>query len=205
MKKHYISLIVIFIVIVTLGFVWYFISSHHTVVFSLTGGKYDVNIFREGEKNSLATLKSSDSLLLKSGDYHYVVNSDDYDNTAVNFNVDNKDVDIKIYPDYSDSHLRSLLTNNERKTIIDTLTPYLNKVKSTDYSLRSLDLYQRGQWAAGTISYQPSVQEPAEIYRFILSKDKTWKVVVPPMIAIYRGDYPNIPVTVINKLYNSNS
>lgn len=205
MKKRYISLIIIAVAAIAVASVWYYISNRHTVVFSLTGGNYTLSIYPEGQKNSVATLKSSGSVWLKNGGYSYVVDagndSSDFNNAAIDFTIES-DKTITVYPNFSASHLASLLTGSEQQAINAALAPYLSRVAASDYNIQSLDLYKRGQWAAGKIAYQPSTQEPAEIYRFVLSKNSdAWQVVIPPQIAIYSAQYPSVPRDAIDDLY----
>ena len=205
MKKRYISLLIIVVLLFILGGVWYFVSNHHTVAFDLKNGSYTVEIDDMNGKKITSITTNNASAWLWNGNYSYKITGDKYDNSKQGFTIKNADKEIAIDPNYSDSYLASLLTDSEYSAIVAALQPAISSVSAQDYSIQSLNLYNRGQWAAGTISYQQHPQDIPTIYRFVLEKTNARKVIVKPTIAIYGGDYPQIPVEILDSLYQANS
>ncbi len=170
------------------------------VNFTLQDSGYTVEITQKN--NTVGKLTNSSSLRLKDGDYSYHITTEGFDTTKTDFTVKGSDVSITIIPQLSAEQLRTVL-DTERTAILDVLrTAY----PGTQVTFTSLQLYKKGEWAAGTLQKIITPRQIPDTYRFVLEKkNNTWSIVIPARIAIKKTDFPNVPADIIYSLYRSAS
>lgn len=169
---------------------------------TLKGSGYSVDILNSDRK--VTTLTGSGEVRLHDGNYIYKVVGDGYSNESVAFTV-TKDADpITVDPPYSTEKLASLL-DTQRQAITDTLSlTYAGIFDSFEYY--QLDLHDKGEWAAGILRQIVDRRDSPDYYRFVAKKDGTsWKVVVPPQIAIQKSGYPDVPEEILYSLYSEST
>lgn len=199
MKK--ISLSLLFIILAGVaGIAIYRAVQYRTVSFTLNGdSSYSVAV-ENTEGTRVATVESSGSVSLHKGDYFYFVEGTNFDNTKYPFTVGSESSVITVEPLFSRSYLAAQLIEQQVaiKSVLSSTYPAL----APAMNFTSLQLYEKGEWAAGVFSYAADPRDIPDNYRFVLKKsDETWRLVVPPQIAINKNNYKDVPVSILNSLY----
>lgn len=197
-NKLIITGIIIAVISVGLLIAWEAFS-YKTVRFELKNTDYTLDIVNKEDKK-VSEVSDTGEIKLKEGEYRYKVIGDRYSNTGVDFTVKDNTTVIKVNPAYSTKYLEELLTA-EHSSIEAVLS---DKYAGTiNYTIRSLNLYQRGEWAAGTLTLATNPRQLPDTYRFVLQKvNKSWILIVPPQIAISKAEYKNVPNSVLDSLYS---
>ncbi len=202
MKKIIVSLFLIILAGIA-GFAVYYGVNYRAVNFTLKDGSYSLTI-ENSDKKLVSTVKSTGKISLPRGNYTYHVNGTNLDDSGHEFTVGDKDSNITVSPVYSKDYLQTLALK-EQDTIWNLLT---NKYPDLAplMSLTALQLYDKGEWAAGTLNYTVDPRVLPDIYRFVLKKSgDTWQLVVSPRIAINKNDFKDIPESILDSLYTSSS
>jgi hypothetical protein len=198
MKKIIIICTIVGIVLIAGIFIITDLLSNRTVIFNLTGSGYTVVVL-DKNASQIKNITTSTNLQLKEGEYSYKVLGDTYSNDAVSFSV-SSNTSITVSPLYSDQYLASLLEKESSAINKVLLAKY--PVILNDFKIKSLNLYEKGDWAAGKIETKTTGAEQPDVYRFVLQKiNSQWNIVVPPQISINRDLYKQVPIDILYNLY----
>lgn len=202
-KNKIIVLLTVVVLFVTAVIVLIQVFSYHKVTLTVVDN-VSVLIYEtdNSTKNDIETINTSSSLSLKNGSYCGKPLGDIFDQNPICFTVNGKDISVVFDPNYSRSHLETLLSDQLAtiNTIITTkYSPVIN-----DYSIQNGQLYGKGEWYGTTITQRVDQSGRGDVYRIILKKiNDQWTIVAYPQIILSKFDYPNIPYSVlsdVNKL-----
>ncbi len=198
MKKIIIFTVIFVLLAAMIGIAWE-VFSYKKVSVELQGEGYTVEVLNN-DKKKVASIDETGEIKLKEGSYNYKIVGENYSTTEETFTVLKDGAQLTINPSYSKEYLNDLL-DNENQAISNALTASMPF--GTTYTLLNLQLYKKGEWAAGTISPITDPRQVPDIYRFVLQKDNgTWKVIISPQIAINKANYPEVPVEILYGLYS---
>lgn len=199
MKKVYITFSVIFIAVFFILGIFY-LTSFHKVSINLKPPDLAVDLYARNSKDSsvkISSLRNSQVVSLRSGDYYAVPTSKKYSSSPINFTVEETAKSVDINPDYSDKFLLNLL-NTEYPAIQSVINSRYAAVLS-GFTLSTGRLYMNGTWYATTLVQKVPERAFGDTYRLIMKKENnTWKIVVPPKLVISRYDSRSVPMSIID-------
>ena len=200
MKKTLIIIsVLLFTIVIGLAVAWEAFS-YKTVQFELNSKDYSVDIVTpEGKK--VESISQTAEVKLKEGDYNYKVIGEKFSDKGIKFTVKGNDTFVEVDPPYSDEYLSDLL--KEERSDIEAIIKSTYKGQPT-YSIQTIKLYQRGEWAAGTLQTTTDPRQIPDNYRVVLQKvNDIWTIIVPPQIAINKAEHKNVPESILYALYSN--
>ncbi len=200
--KRFIILVVLLLIVgsTSIGIALYY-SSTRVASFVLADGEYTVTVseFVDNETKKVAEIDSSKKVRLSEGSYGYSVNGKDLDNSMKTFTVKSEGITVNVVPEYSNDYLAKILATEQGS--IEALLR--NQYSNVPITINVVKLYEKGDWAAGTLSLIVDPRELPDNYRYVLKKDTAgWKIIVPPTIAINKSQYKDVPLAILYDLYN---
>lgn len=201
MKSKFIITVLLFIVIASGSFIWWYTANNRDIVFDVKKSPLTVKI-TDRNKNTVATITSSTKLTLQDGTYYAYPSGNDVDQSAIAFTTSKSNTKITIDPSISLATLDKNLAN-EREAIQKVLFakyPYLTARLNIDKG----QLLRQADWYITTLSYKDSTNDsPKDVYKVILHKvNDTWDVVGSPQIVPTKYNFPDVPIDVIKSAYN---
>ncbi len=147
----------------------------------------------------LQTVESGKQYFVKKGLYALKPAGEKIDTSLIGLKVGDQPATKTLDIDYSRQQLTSILATEEA-TIIDVVKAS-NSGIPLFYRVNSGQLYHHGEWYATTLSYGGPEDLRRDTLRLIATKkDGKWEVVTnPPQVMLNKLDYPNIPVSILQK------
>ena len=138
---------------------------------------------------------------LQFGDYIYKVTGGLSDGYIGNISIDNSSKTIDLDPDYSETYLSSLLSQ-EKNQILNILNTTYPKIIN-DYEINYMTLYKKGEWCGAIVSKKINSADITDKYRVIFNKvNGNWKMVHYPEIIATKTNFTNVPADILDKVNN---
>ncbi len=197
MNKKYISIAIIFVVLIAALFIFIDYLSYKTISFNISDPSISITIYSQKDKK-IADLNKSGSIKLKDGSYYYICNSEKYTQDHQLFNISGN-TQITVDPVYSTSELVNMLipeTENIHKVLNNKYGSIIN-----DYVIGDEQLYNKGEWYSSKLLTKVSGGNMPDIYRMIMHKiNNSWVIVVSPRFVIDYGSFNSVPKNVIDSV-----
>ena len=203
MKKIHIIIISIVTLIIISGiFASSYFLSLHNVDFIVKQNNLTIDIYKKADKTKINSFKSEKfSLSLSKGDYYYIINSVNFDNTEHIFSIDNSNIIITVDPNYSATYLAKLLSIEQDNILSVIKTAYPTIISS--YTITNTTLFKKGEWCGAIIEKVINSRDIADPYRVILKKENNkWIMVHYPEIVVTKTNFPDVPVEVLTAVNN---
>lgn len=204
MNKKTIFTALAFIVFLVAGVIAYQRTTTSEVEFILADHVDQIRILSTDDSQEvvIATLSSSENVILKDGVYEVVVRGNRSVPDSVFIEVPQDSV-VAIDPDYSRQYLEEILAS-ERTGITTAIENNLGS-KLDGYTVAEGELLRRGEWYTSII-YEDlvDVRQERDTYKILLNKnDEAWQLVAGPEIVLTIYDYPELPVDILTQANES--
>lgn len=207
MKKQFVIIAVVLIAIASAAIALFYVSSFHSVTLQLQSDDMNGAVYRydkDGGSTKVVPITTSQTIKLQSGDYGFVTDSADYNNTPTNFSVKATDQIIKIDTPYSDEYLSKLLDSESTAILAVIMAKYGATLSDFDVD-RGL-LLGKGEWYGTTFTEQlDQGRNPGDTYRVVLHKvEDKWVVAAEPSIVLTTKSAPDVPLNILTRTNDLN-
>lgn len=196
MKKPFLYISVLTLVIVAMGFAYWFFTSSRVITVHFD--EVSSAEILDKDNNRLAEIANSGSQTRVFETTELKISYDGSDGYASGtYTLADDENDVTLRPDFSEARKRQYL--DEQKPSIDRLM-VASFTGYNGYSLKDFDITDRGEWAYLLLEYDGDYGYSSDDLRTVLQlKDGSWSVVASPDIVLTSYNSPDVDTSVLRR------